>query len=310
MFSRYCGIAFAFLMSCTILSSAVAQEKATPWRFAVLADSRSDTGFGDANYAPNNGVNRSALSKLVMQMNNEKLDFVLFVGDAIMGEKKGTFAADAPGSVKSEMTGWLNIMKKLKCPWYFSVGNHEVYHPGNDQTLRDVFTASGHAMPTNGPADQQQLVYSFDNKNAHIVCLSAYQPGSPHHVQTDWLKKDLESVKKDHIFVMCHEPAFSIIGESNKCLESSPADRDAFWNIMNEKRVDAYLCAHEHVYYRNHPVPQSDVWQIICGLAGAPQDAVPNSKEKQKSGYLLVEINGQHVTYKMKDISGKVLDTF
>jgi len=300
----------ALFLSSLALPGAVAQEKAGPWRFAVLADSRSDKVFGDANYSAENGVNRVVLSKLVSRMNKEKLDFVLFIGDAVMGEKKATFAADAPGSVKFEMTAWLAVMKKLKCPWYFSVGNHEVYNAGNDQTLRDVFTASGHEMPTNGPFGQQQLVYSFDHKNAHIVCLNAYQAGSQHRVQTDWLRKDLESAKKDHIFVMCHEPAFSVIGESTKCLEAYPADRDAFWKIMSDKHVEAYFTAHEHVYYRNHPVPQSDVWQIISGLAGAPQDEVPNTREKQKSGYLLVEVDGKHVTYKMKDINGKTQDSF
>ena len=261
------GIALASL---TAIATLAADEKSEAWRFAVCGDGRSDAAFGAANYAPDNGVNREVLQKLIVQLNKEKLDFLLFTGDAVMGEKKKDFRPGEPGSLEFEMKGWIELMKKLNCPWYFSVGNHEAYHKSNADSLRKVFTATGHAMPTNGPADQLQLVYSFDHRNVHFVNLNTYQDGALHRVQTDWLQSDLATAKKDHIFVMAHEPAFSINGEADKCLEVFPLDTDKFWAVMTDRHVDAYFCGHEHIFYRNHPVPRSDVWQIIEGDAGAP----------------------------------------
>jgi hypothetical protein len=296
--------------SLTVATVSPAEEASESWRFAVCADSRSDAVFGAAGYSPDNGVNRQVLNKLIAQLNKEKLDFVLFTGDAVMGEKKQDFKPGEIGSLEFEMKGWIELMKKLNCPWYFSVGNHEAYRESNAAALRRAFKAGGRQMPTNGPANQTQLVYSFDHKNAHFVNLNCYQAGAPHQVQTDWLQSDLAATKKEHVFVMSHEPAFSVTGEKEKCLEASPSDRDKFWAVMTGKHVEAYFCAHEHIYYRAHPVPQSDVWQIIAGVAGAPVDEVPGQKAAQKFGYLVVEVNGKKVTYQMKDASGKVIDSF
>jgi hypothetical protein len=303
-------LGIACVASLTAATIHAAGEKAESWRFAVCADSRAEAAFGAAGYAPDNGVNREVLNKLIAQLNKEKLDFLLFAGDAVMGEKKQDLKPGEPGSLDFELKGWIDLMKKLNCPWYFSVGNHEAYHDSNADALRRAFKAAGRQMPTNGPANQLQLVYSFDHKNAHFVNLNPYQAGAPHHVQTDWLQSDLATAKKDHVFVMAHEPAFSVIGEKEKCLEASPPDRDKFWAVMTEKHVDAYFCAHEHVYYRIHPAPQSDVWQIIAGVAGAPVDEIQGQKAPQKFGYLVVEVNGAKVTYQMKDASGKVIDSF
>ena len=275
------------------------------WKFVALSDSRADVAYGRPGYAPDNGVNRAALTALLKQIALEKPDFVLFPGDAVMGEKK---ASAKGGVLKSEMKGWIALMSKLPCPWYFTPGNHEAYQPGNEQELREAYHAANRAMPTNGPADQKELVYSFDHKNAHVVSLNSYTRGASGHVQLDWMKTDLAGSTNPLVFVMAHAPAFTVTGEG--CLDAFPAERDAFWAQLTTAHARAYFCGHQHIFDRRQPVPGSDVWQVIIGCSGAPPDEVPGKGKPKSSAYVVVTVDGANVTYTAKDARGNVLDRF
>jgi len=86
--------------------------------------------------------------------------------------------------------------------------------------------------------------------------------------QLQWLEKDLAANKKaEHIFVMGHSPAFPAGPHVHSALDARPAERDKFWKVLAEYNVDAYLCAHEHLY--NSKVA-SGVRQILTGSCGAP----------------------------------------
>jgi hypothetical protein len=72
------------------------------------------------------------------------------------------------------------------------------------------------------------------------------------------------------LFVIGHEPAFSVIGGAKSHpvgLDRFPDARDEFWTILKKYGVKAYICSHEHLYQASK---HDGVWQIVSGGAGAP----------------------------------------
>jgi 3',5'-cyclic AMP phosphodiesterase CpdA len=318
------AVALPALAGCTHQPPAVATPVATApaapkaaeasWRFAAISDDRAAVGFGDPHYEPDRGINRAALNRLIARINAEHVDFVIFPGDAVYGEKppkaSATIPQPPPGTFRRELSEWVTLMSALNCPWYFAPGNHETYRAENAQELRDVFTAAGHPMPTNGPPGEEQMVYSFDHRNAHVVALSSDSYGDAHHVQTDWLKGDLAANRQPHVFVMAHEPAFSANGSTEKCLAADAAARDAFWALLTASHADAYFCGHEHVAYRSQPQAGSQVWEIIAGRGGAPAEKPSGATEAQPEQFALVTVDGERVSYQTEDTAGTKLDSF
>jgi hypothetical protein len=97
--------------------------------------------------------------------------------------------------------------------------------------------------------------------------------------QVDWLDS-LLITKADfkYKFVLGHEPAYSYRGTFNNekrvGLDKYPESRDIFWNILKVNNVNAYLCAHEHLYYRS---VNEGLLQVISGGAGAPLEKTDNA---------------------------------
>jgi hypothetical protein len=87
--------------------------------------------------------------------------------------------------------------------------------------------------------------------------------------------------------------ALKNVGDS---LDQYPANRDAFWNLMESEYVMAYLVGHTH-YYSKHLGDKDglgDVWQIDAGNAGngSPQT------------FVNVHVTDGLVTYSTYDNSG------
>ncbi len=253
------------------------------WRFASIADSRgSDVG-----------VNTGIFNKIIDKINAENVDLVLFQGDAVSGAKN-----DA--ELKTQMEKWLSCMARLKAKWYYTPGNHEVQTSTAQEVLRGMIE-----MPMNGPADDKELTYSFDYKNAHFVALDSHRYGKANTVETDWLTADLAKNRKAHVFVMAHEPAFPAGPHKGSSLDSSPEERDAFWREMTNARVEMFFCGHEHLYQRTK---QGNIIQVINGSCGAPLYKSENSISKYQ--YVIVDISGNKVFCKAKDENGVVIDSW
>ena len=178
-------------------------------------------------------------------------------------------------------------------PWYPNVGNHEMpgegdesYYGENMDYLRQYYwdRMSGAVNP--GPPGCVETTYSFDAGPVHIVCINEYwngqtAPGSDVAVPWGdvvpqlraWLADDLANTTKKWRLVFGHEPAYPQpdeywgdarhVGDS---LDQNPANRDAFWDVLEEYHVGAYICGHTHRYSHYQPLG-SDVWQIDCAQA-------------------------------------------
>jgi len=182
-------------------------------------------------------------------------------------------------------------------PWYPIMGNHELEIPSTIDYLREINNGGTllQYVVNKGPEGCEETTFSFDYGNSHFVVLNQYYDGSS-DVGTDgdivdalyeWLKNDLETTEKTHIFVAGHEPIVSIpdmhngrhrhIGDS---LDKYPRNAFRFHQLLLKHNVTAYLHGHTHsTSYSNI----NGLWQIDCGHARGTESEYPEK--------LLSEIN-------------------
>jgi len=149
-------------------------------------------------------------------------------------------------------------------------------------------------------------MYSFDAGPVHIVCINEYWNGGTaagSDIARDgdavtelrqWLADDLASTDKPWKLVVGHEPAYPQPDEDwgdarhvGDSLDKYPANRDAFWDVLEQHDVAAYLCGHTHRFSHYLP-PGSDVWQIDCAEA---RDL------GQYGAFLIVEANDEMIRF-------------
>ena len=253
------------------------------WKFVSIADSRGDS----------NGVNTAELTAIVNRINLENVDLVIFQGDAVSGSSNDS-------TLGSQMDTWLGVINGLNCPWYYTCGNHEVSTDTSENVLRSKVN-----QPTNGPADNQELVYSFDHENAHFAVLNSNHYGQTHVVQRTWLTTDLAGTTKPHKFVMAHEPAYPKGPHIGSSLDANAGERDAFWTTMTNAGVMMYFCGHEHLYSRSL---HGSIYQIINGTCGAPISHVSGTIDKYH--YVVVRIEGNNVYAEARNDTGGLLDSW
>lgn len=171
--------------------------------------------------------------------------------------------------------------------WYPGIGNHEAETAEDMTWLRTEYNSgNGGRVPlkvyTNqdGPTGTVETNYSWDYGNVHFIMLNQYWDGGTvagSDVAADgdvvpalrnWLAANLAATAKPVIIVFGHEPAYpfnQFVGDS---LDKYPANRDAFWNLLeSDPRVKAYICGHTN-YYSKYQKPGGRVWQIDLGNAG------------------------------------------
>jgi hypothetical protein len=202
--------------------------------------------------------------------------------------------------------------------WYPVTGNHDMDNLTNMQLLRD-HNPGGDSLPhiVNHFSHCPETVYSWDYQNAHFVALNLYcdahdtsfrfsQDGSTVPRVTDnlydWLKSDLESTDRQHIFVIGHTPMFPHEDIDWGGYETSYrshlvpiAERDRFWQLLVQYDVLAYICGHYHAYLIDQ---EQRVWHIQMAQIGhdiwnegKPADPV------RRSTFTMINVDGNDVTY-------------
>jgi len=177
--------------------------------------------------------------------------------------------------------------------WYPIIGNHEEETGADMQWLRAEYD-NGNGVRTalktytnqDGPTGTVRTTYSWDYGNAHFVALNEYwNGGTTEGTGTDiskddtaasgdvvaalrsWLAADLAANTKPAVFIFGHEPAYPYDWQRHygDSLDQYPANRNAFWQILDDENVMSYLCGHTHQYAIREV---ADVWQIDAGAAG------------------------------------------
>jgi Calcineurin-like phosphoesterase len=230
-------------------TTVTAQSNPGTFRFTITADNRSASGF-----------------PYVLEQINSKVG-----GPGVFHVMPGDFApADAT---------WNNLRSVFgnDVLWYPVVGNHETYEdegpePGinNLPWLRNYYYQYLEGKVNPGPVNGEETTYSWDYGNAHFVALNVQYSGitddsgmgAIRQRLYDWLVEDLNNNTQPVVFVFGHEPAFpqpdADDGDIRHDDDTLGDLTDDFWDLMEAKKVTAYINGHTHRYSRCQPKTSGD----------------------------------------------------
>jgi Calcineurin-like phosphoesterase len=153
-------------------------------------------------------------------------EFIVFAGDEISGltPNRNQLLAQWRHWLDTEMA-WLD---RRTIPMWHATGNHTTYDVMSEQVFREVL-----AMPPNGPPGQEGLSYWVRRGDLLLVFVHTLWSGLASH--SDAL----------HKLVVGHHPVFSVNGFSGQYQRDiEPISGAAFWDILVQHGVRAYLCSH------------------------------------------------------------------
>ncbi|BDX38076.1 hypothetical protein CYCD_14310 [Tenuifilaceae bacterium CYCD] len=240
------------LKLCVLLflsNSILGQNK---WRFAVVGDTH--VGSSDT------------IAEMVPYLLADSVDLVLLPGDIVEAGK-----ACSGDQLLAQLTAWKELMQPLYDEGigvYSIRGNHEADAHDNLNVWNSFFSGSN-ALPQNGPSAEQNLTYSFINKNALFIMLDNYV--NIHTVNQEWLNLQFEENNQPNVFVLGHEQAFKVF--HSDCLDDSVLQRNTFWQSLIDNRVKVYFCGHDHFFDvarigNGDGNEDNDVYQYNIGTGG------------------------------------------
>lgn len=300
------------------LSTAPAPGTASPFKFALIGDSRS----GPEIYAQ--------IQKAAFDLG---ADFQVFSGDFVDNTQNQSQWEALFGGTSAGFDVQDALAQRPMMP---ANGNHDnlsAYYNGLMALPQEV---------SQGESAQGEEWYSFDYANAHFVVVNSESPSSALATQRDWMRADLEKVdraKTPWIFVAFHTPAYS-------CSSTHEGDqkpiREAWQPVFDEFSVDFVLTGHVHNYQRSFPMrgfqtgstegqvaakgandipiidgagkPSGTVYLVSAGAGGDLYDVKSASscyfasKAEKTNNWALFAIDGKSVEYTAYKLDGTVMD--
>ena len=280
----------------------------TDFTFITLADNRGGSDHSDIVSLP------QAFLNIVQLASSKNASFAVNAGDIFYG-----YTPDI-----TQMRGLYDSFKRAtdplakNTPLLVSPGNHEM-SPLNKQYTTPGFDPlqlfnEEFAQPQVLPGFEG-TVFSWDWGNSHFASVdtSKFQADQPqtgfcviNDTQLNWLESDLQQAQARHvrhIFVFGHSHAWKestwglwYLGSVNQ------AQRDKFWNLLIQYKVDAYICGHMHLF--NDQLGQGGVVQWLNGNSGSVSDEEAGNNE-----WTLWTISGDTATAQLIDDAGTVTYT-
>ena len=171
-----------------------------------------------------------------------KPEFIVYPGDEIMG-----LTAD-PEALRRQWRHWLDVemawLDRTATPLFNATSNHTTY----DRMSERVFAEMLPHLPRNGPEDQKGLAYFVRCDDLLLVFIHtlASKLGGEGHIETAWLAETLTAHRDARWkFVVGHHPAYPVNGYAGAYQRTIGEEYvPAFWHILVEQGVTAYLCSH------------------------------------------------------------------
>ncbi|WP_428677695.1 GNAT family N-acetyltransferase [Reyranella sp.] len=169
-------------------------------------------------------------------------EFILFLGDEIAG-----YTADAE-ALRGQWRHWLDAemawLDRRATPMWHTTSNHATY----DTMSEDVFREVHDHLPHNGPPGQEGLSYWVRRGDLLMVFVHTLWTGlgGEGHVETNWLRAVLrQHADARHKLVAGHHPVHPVNGFAGAYQRDvGPEHATAFWDVLVEGGVLAYLCGH------------------------------------------------------------------
>ncbi len=197
------------------------------------------------------GESPRLLEDAVSQINEQNdIDFVMFTGDLI------------DKSFEKELRAFLPYANKLNAPWYFTFGNHDRCVGGYLNTLVYLDMVRN----ANPNFKFKKSYYSFEpKKNYKVIVLDDIitdeitSNGYIDETQLKWLKKELDSSKKDTVLLFMHVPIVEPFASPNHKLRNAVVLKQLIESYDNPIGVfqghyhAAKIVQHDNVLYVNSP---------------------------------------------------------
>ena len=268
----------------------------TDFTFITMADSRGNSASADQQGLPQSFIN------IITREVAAHASFALFGGDMFYGS-----STQATQQILYDKFKIATDPLAHTTPFLVAVGNHEMNF--TSYSTINMFNQE-FAQPQTGPSGYPGTVFSFDWGNSHFVIVDTCHVNTSSNCgggtnncmyymfddMLNWLDSDLASAQSRgvrHIFVMGHSHAYADASWTLNYMGNYPTQRDKFWTILANHKVDAYICGHIHEFHDN--LGQQGVVQWLNGNSGAgsgPYD------------WTLWQIHGDTATATLYDDSG------
>jgi hypothetical protein len=189
-----------------------------------------------------------------------------------------------------------------------TVGNHEI-------------TDTGVAYSKHFQHEGKPAYWSFEYGPLHIAVLDSFETAAgatPHSsgvsdAQKAWFLEDIGKVPKERmVWVVVHQGAWSHPDKMRPSHGGSEPVRDAIVAANKIHPIAVVFAGHEHFYQRG---TTDGIHWFVLGGGGAPLEdpdpSFPGVEAAHKTlSYAMIKVCGCHTTGRVKDISGKVIDSF
>src|SRR5438105_11690373 len=195
-----------------------------------------------------------------------------------------------------------------RMPLIATIGNHEM-------------TDDGVAYSKYFQRRDRPAYWSADYGPVHLIVMDSFERSagaSPHSgavsdAQRAWIEEDLRAVPPDrHVWVLVHQGPYAHPAHPRPGHGGSEAVRTALLSARRAHPIEAVFAGHEHYYERGEI---DGLKYFVLGGGGAPLDD-PDPKARgveaaaKALSYAVVEVCGCHARGSVKDIAGKVIDSF
>ncbi|WP_066319944.1 phosphodiester glycosidase family protein [Bacillus sp. FJAT-29814] len=261
------------------------------FEFAVLGDTQSPSDL-------------SLLDKILGDLNNNDLAFMIHVGDLIDDASKFKQWDDALST--------LSTYDRIRSTdLVATLGNHEYMGDANAQAAKAIFNSPG-----NGPDLDKGGTYSVDYNNIHISVLGFTSDNKVFEQQLEWLKQDVKQSDKPWKILVTHKPPYF-----TNPFGGNEIMKEKLVPVVDELGIDIVFSGHDHSYGRTKKLkngvddPNGTVY-IVSGTTGLKHyDAVADEKFEYVNMdniavSLRAKVDKDQITIKTVTSEGEVIDEF